>query len=251
MLWATRRARTVVSFSNSELTGRSRAHLVELADPPCWLHREVVASFVAMRAAAKLAGIDLVPTSSFRDFNRQLAIWNGKASGERELRGLDGTLMDALALDEDARVAAILHWSALPGASRHHWGTDFDAIDAAALPPGYRVQLVPEEYAPGGVFARLNEWLNLHAAQYGFYRPYATWRGGVQPEPWHLSHAAVAQAAMAQFSAGALREALQDAPVAAHAAIDRRLPEILARYVLNVDAPPGDALNAGAAATPV
>jgi LAS superfamily LD-carboxypeptidase LdcB len=241
----------VVLFSNNELTGRSRTHLVELADPPCLLHRDVVAPFQALRAAAKRAGIELVPISSFRDFDRQLAIWNGKASGERELRGVDGTLVDALTLDEEARVAAILHWSTLPGASRHHWGTDFDAIDAAAMPAGYRVQLVPEEYAPGGVFARLNDWLDRHAAHYGFYRPYATWRGGVQPEPWHLSHAAVSQAAVAQYSADALREALQAAPVAAHAAIDRRLPEILARYVLNVDAPPGDALNAGAAATPV
>lgn len=252
MLWgATRWACIVVLFSNSELTGRSRAHLVELADPPCLLHRDVVAPFLALRAAAKLAGIELVPVSSFRDFDRQLAIWNGKACGERELRGPDGQLLDALALDEDARVEAILHWSALPGASRHHWGTDLDVIDAAALPPGYRVQLVPEEYAPDGVFARLDAWLHLHAAQYGFYRPYATWRGGVQPEPWHLSHAAVAQAAVAQYSAGVLREALQAAPVAGHAAIDRRLPEILARYVLNVDAPPGDALNAAAAARPV
>ncbi len=37
---------------------------------------------------------------------------------------------------EAERVAAILVWSALPGASRHHWGTDCDVIDAAALPPG-------------------------------------------------------------------------------------------------------------------
>jgi LAS superfamily LD-carboxypeptidase LdcB len=210
----------------------------------------VVAPFLALRAAARLADIDLVPVSSFRDFDRQLAIWNGKASGERELRDSDGQLMDALALDDDARVAAILHWSALPGASRHHWGTDLDVIDAAALPPGYRPQLIPEEYAPDGVFAQLNDWLDVHAARFGFYRPYATKRGGVQPEPWHLSHAQLAQAALAQYSADVLRAALQAAPVAARAAIDRRLPEILARYVLNVDAPPMDALNAVVAARP-
>jgi hypothetical protein len=72
----------------------------------------------------------------------------------------------------------------------------------------------------------------------------------VQPEPWHLSHAQLAQAALAQYSADVLREALQAAPVAARAAIDRRLPEILARYVLNVDAPPMDALIAVVAARP-
>jgi LAS superfamily LD-carboxypeptidase LdcB len=240
----------VVLFTDSELTGRARSHVVELADPACCLHRDVVAPLLAMRAAAKQADIDLVPFSSFRDFDRQLTIWNGKASGERRLSDANGQLLDVQLLDEDACVAAILHWSALPGASRHHWGTDMDVMDAAAMPPGYRLQVVPEEYAPGGVFARLNDWLDAHAAQFGFYRPYATWRGGVQPEPWHLSHAPVAQAALAQYSGAALREALDAAPVAARAAIERRLPEILARYVLNVDEPPAAALNAAVATRP-
>lgn len=233
-------------FSTSELTGRSRTHIVELADPPCALHRAVVEPFLALRGAAAVEGIDLVPFSSFRDFDRQLAIWNGKASGERELRDARGALLDARTLDEDACVAAILHWSALPGASRHHWGTDFDVMDAAALPPGYRLQVVPEEYAPGGVFAKLGAWLDANAAAFGFYRPYTTWRGGVQPEPWHLSHARTAQEALEQYSAEALREALDAAPLAGRAAVERMLPEILARYVRNVDAPPALALREGA-----
>jgi LAS superfamily LD-carboxypeptidase LdcB len=236
-----------IRFSDSELTGRSRGHIVELEDPHCALHHEVVAPFLAMRSAAAGEGIDLVPFSSFRDFERQLAIWNAKARGERELRGADGALLDARSLDEDACVAAILHWSALPGASRHHWGTDFDVLDAAALPPGYRLQVVPEEFAPGGVFAKLDAWLEHNAATFGFYRPYARWRGGVQPEPWHLSHAAVAQAALEQFSEGALRAALAAAPLAARGAVDRLLPQILARYVRNVEAPPARALGALAA----
>jgi LAS superfamily LD-carboxypeptidase LdcB len=226
-----------VAFSHSELTGRARSHIVDLEDPPCALHHEIVEPFLAMRSAAAGEGIDLVPFSSFRDFDRQLAIWNGKASGERELRGADGALLDARSLDEEACVAAILHWSALPGASRHHWGTDFDVMDAAAMPPGYRLQVVPEEYAADGVFARLDAWLTAHAGDFGFYRPYTSWRGGVQPEPWHLSHAAVAQAALGQFSESVLREALASAALAGRAVVERELPQILARYVRNVDAP--------------
>ncbi|HWL63233.1 MAG TPA: M15 family metallopeptidase [Steroidobacteraceae bacterium] len=204
----------------------------------------MVGPFLAMRAAAAQEGIDLVPFSSFRDFDRQLAIWNGKARGERELRDETGRLLDAASLDEDGRVAAILHWSALPGASRHHWGSDLDVMDAAAMPPGYRLQVVPEEYASGGVFGRLDAWLAEHAARFGFYRPYTTWRGGVQPEPWHLSHAAVAQAAMEQFSLEVLRGALDAAAIDARGAVEKRLPEILERYVRNVDAPPALALSA-------
>lgn len=239
-----------IRFSTDELTGRARTHIVKLEDPPCSLHREVVAPFRAMRAAAAQAGIDLVPFSSFRDFERQLAIWNAKARGERELRGADGQLLDARALDADARAAAILCWSALPGASRHHWGTDFDVMDAAALPPGYRLQVVPEEYAPDGIFGRLDAWLTAHAADFGFYRPYATWRGGVQPEPWHLSHAAVAEEALRQFSAADLRRALDAAPLEDRAAVERLLPDIFERYVMNVDAPPAAAISAAGAARP-
>ncbi len=237
-----------IRFSTDELTGRARTHIVTLEDPPCGLHREVVAPFRAMRAAAAQAGIDLVPFSSFRDFERQLAIWNAKACGERELRGANGQLLDARALDADARVAAILCWSALPGASRHHWGTDFDVMDAAALPPGYRLQVVPEEYAPDGIFGRLNAWLDAHAAGFGFYRPYATWRGGVRPEPWHLSHAAVAEDALRQFAAADLRRALDAAPLEDRAAIERQLPDVFERYVLNVDAPPAAAISVAGAA---
>jgi LAS superfamily LD-carboxypeptidase LdcB len=227
-----------IVFSAAELTGRSRRHIVALSDPPCALHRAVVEPFLALRGAGRATGLELVPVSSFRDFDRQLAIWNGKCRGERPLLGVDGAPVAAADLDDDALVATILHWSALPGASRHHWGTDFDVIDAAALPEGYRPQLVPEEYAPGGVFWRLGAWLDVHAARFGFYRPYGSYRGGAQPEPWHLSYAPVAAAALRQFSAGMLREALRDADLAARKAVDERLPEIFERYVLRVDALP-------------
>jgi LAS superfamily LD-carboxypeptidase LdcB len=172
-----------------ELTGRARSHVVELADPRCVLHREVVGPWLALRAAAARAGIDLLPGSSFRDFGQQLRIWNAKFRGERALLDAAGEPLDAAALDEPGLVEAILHWSALPGASRHHWGTEIDVIDAAALPAGQRPALVPAEYAAGGVFARLGAWLDACAGEFGFYRPYDSYRGGVQPEPWHLSYA--------------------------------------------------------------
>lgn len=227
-----------IRFSAEELTGRSSGHIVGLTEPPCRLHHAVVQPFLQLRAAAAAAGIDLVPLSSFRDFDRQLAIWNGKHRGERELLAADGGVLDAGALDDEARVKAILHWSALPGTSRHHWGTDMDVVDARAIPPGYRPRLVSEEYAPGGVFAGLDAWLAAHAADHGFYRPYATHRGGFQPEPWHLSYAPLATRALEQFSVELLREALAGTDLAARAVVDEQLPAIVARYVRNVDAPP-------------
>jgi len=227
-----------LTWTPAALTGRSRDHVVDLGEPRCTLHRDVVEPFLRLRAAARQDGIDLVPVSSFRDFARQVSIWNAKCQGERELLDRNGLPLDALALSEDRRVEAILHWSALPGASRHHWGTEIDVIDAAALPAGEPVRLVTAEYAEGGRFAHLDRWLERSAAECGFYRPYRRDRGGVQPEPWHLSYAPVAGQALAKFSLGLLREALVDAGIAAPEAVARRLPEIYQRYVLNVDPPP-------------
>jgi LAS superfamily LD-carboxypeptidase LdcB len=230
-------------FSPQELTGLSRSHIADVAVPVCSLHHAVVEPFLAMRDSAARDGIELVAASSFRDFARQLAIWNGKCRGERELLDRDGKRLDAASLDEDALVDAILQWSALPGTSRHHWGTDLDVIDTAVLPAGYRVQFIPEEYAADGMFARLNQWLDARAAEFGFYRPYGSYRGGVQPEPWHLSYAPAAADALAQFSVEVLRQALDASDILGRPAIEKRLPGIVERYVRNVDAPSAGCLT--------
>jgi LAS superfamily LD-carboxypeptidase LdcB len=193
---------------------------------------------MALRAAAAKDGIDLHPVSSYRDFDRQLAIWNGKCRGERPLLGADGALLDARQLNEEQLIEAILRWSALPGTSRHHWGTDLDVVDAAAMPDGYVPQLVPEEFSAGGVFAGLNLWLGAHAAQFGFYRPYSIYRGGVQPEPWHISYAPLAEQARQQFSSQLLAASLAQSALDAGSAVQQRLGDLVVQFVYNVDAPP-------------
>ncbi len=70
-------------MNQGELTGQARTHIAAVADPECLLHTQAVAPFLNLRRAAQADGIDLKPLSSFRDFARQLAIWNGKFSGER------------------------------------------------------------------------------------------------------------------------------------------------------------------------
>jgi LAS superfamily LD-carboxypeptidase LdcB len=220
-----------------ELTGRARTHIVDLERPRCALHYAAATSFLAMRDAAATAGLDLAAASGFRDFDRQLAIWNGKWRGERPLLDRDGRALDAGALDEGARVDAILRWSALPGGSRHHWGSDLDVMDAAALPEGYRVQLVPEEYAPGGVFGRLAAWLEEHMARFGFYRPYAGGQYGAGAEPWHLSYWPVASEALESLTLPVLRRALAGSELLGRDSVLERLPEIYTRFILGVDAP--------------
>jgi LAS superfamily LD-carboxypeptidase LdcB len=238
--------RQAPEFTLEELTGRARGHLRDLENSPtsvrCALHKEVVGSYLALRAAAAVEGIDLVAFSGFRDFDRQLGIWNGKFRGERPMQDRAGRPIDVHVLSPAERVTAILWWSALPGASRHHWGTDFDVLDAAALPAGYKLQVVPGEYQPGGPFARLTAWLDAHMHAFGFFRPYATDRGGVSPEPWHLSHAPVAARAKAALTLEGLRGVLAQSEIEGKAEVLAVLDEIFARYVVNVDIAPEAAL---------
>ena len=229
-------------FTLEQLTGRARDHLTELSDPRCSLHLEVAGPYLAMRAAAAADGIDLAAFSSFRDFDRQLTIWNGKFRGERPMQDRAGKTLDPLALPPADRVTAILWWSALPGASRHHWGTDFDVMDPGMLPPGYRLQVVPSEYGPGGPFERLTSWLDEHMHAFGFFRPYSTDRGGVRPEPWHLSHAPVAARAQEALSLDGLRDVLSGAEIEGKEYVLEALAKNFANYVVNVDSPPEVAL---------
>ena len=220
-----------------ELTGRVRSHIIDIESPRCALHFEVVTSFLAMCDAARHAGIELQAASSHRDYERQVTLWNRKWRGERPLYARDGSRLEPAQLGDAERVDAILTWSAIPGGSRHHWGTDVDVIDAAALPAGYQVQLVPAEYAADGVFARLAAWLEPNMARFGFFRPYGTDRGGAGIEPWHLSYAPIASEAMEALSLSVLRAAIEQGDMLGKDAVLDRLPEIYTRFILGVDPP--------------
>jgi LAS superfamily LD-carboxypeptidase LdcB len=229
-----------------QLTGQVASHVVEVSDLR-WsgantervrLHGDAAAALLAMAVAARADGIELAVVSGFRSFERQVAIWNGKYRGERPLLDRSGRALDRAGLSEAALVQAILLWSALPGASRHHWGTDVDVVDGAAGPADYRPQLTADEFAPRGVFAKLDGWLVANMARFGFFRPYSQDRGGVMPEPWHLSYAPLAVPALDALTLEVLAAAIAGSPMCARQSVLARLPEIHARYVKAVDSPP-------------
>jgi LAS superfamily LD-carboxypeptidase LdcB len=223
--------------NDGELTGQARTHIAAVDDPPCLLHAEVVAPFLNLRRAAFDEGFDLAPMSSFRDFARQLTIWNGKFSGERPMFDAGGSKLDASSLTPRERVDAILLWSALPGASRHHWGTDLDLVDRSLSEAGYQIKLTREEFAPGGPFAPLNLWLDANAPRFGFFRPFQGVRSGVQPEPWHFSFAPIAEKARQRLSPEVLRNAIAGAPLLGKEVVLGSLDQLHARYVATIDLP--------------
>ncbi|MGL9723314.1 M15 family metallopeptidase [Sodalis sp. (in: enterobacteria)] len=216
------------------VTGRTDRHLIPL-ETGHRLQPLAATAFARLQQAATQAGFSLRPASSFRDFDRQLLIWNGKFHGQRPLLDHFSRPLEALSLATGPRCEAILRWSALPGASRHHWGTDLDIFDPDLLPPGAQLQLTPEEYLPGGCFASLTRWLDRHLGEYGFYRPYARDRGGVAVEPWHISYRPLADRDALLLTPAVLLEAWQGQDVAGSGWLAPRLDDIFQRYIDNID----------------
>lgn len=214
------------------LTGRSAAHLVELVDGHR-LQPEAVAAFRQLQTAAAQAGFNLQPASTFRDFDRQLAIWNGKFRAQRPVLNSDSQPVDISSLNDAERGELILRWSALPGSSRHHWGSDLDIYDPDLLPEGQKLQLEPWEYEAGGYFYRLNQWLTEHMAAFGFYRPFSQDTGGVAIEPWHLSYRPLAEQCERVLTPDVLQAAWQGVDLAGHDWIVSQLERIFTQYVVN------------------
>ncbi|MEY4475834.1 MAG: hypothetical protein RL248_1601 [Pseudomonadota bacterium] len=221
---------TTNTLTPQMLTGRSTEHLMVL-NGNHRLQPQAVDAFQAMQQAAKRAGFDLQPASTFRDFDRQLAIWNGKFRGERPVLDQDSQPIDICQLDTPARCEAILRWSALPGASRHHWGSDLDIYDPSLLPGDAKLQLEPWEYDAGGYFYSLNQWISANMAEFGFYRPFTEDHGGIAAEPWHLSYRPLAKAAEHLLTPEILLQAWQSRDVAGSEWLSSHLPMIFSRFI--------------------
>jgi len=209
--------------------GRSDAHIIEIDGAR--VHRAIKGPLEQLRCDARVAGFDLAVASGFRDFDRQLLIWNNKIEGRRPLLDDNGNRLDPAVMAPEALIHAVLRFSALPGASRHHFGTDIDVYDRASLGPGQTLQLTPQECADGGCMAPFHRWLDEYLAHdRGFYRPYVSGLG-VSPEPWHLSFRPIAQPLAAQHSPRLLQAVLAQAPMAMSEVVLRHLPVLYNRYV--------------------
>ena len=168
-----------------------------------WAHQRAVSAFTALSGRAATAGFDMRVASAFRSYDRQLDIVNAKWLGHRPVLNDEGVDLHRAAASDADWLAAILRFSALPGTSRHHWGTDFDIWDRSTVTDDYAPQLLASEYQSDGVFAEMNAWLDDQISAdnaEGFYKPYDVDRGGVAPEPWHISYRPVAEGYHRQLS---------------------------------------------------
>ena len=142
-----------------------------------YLRRAAYNAFQEMRAAAQADGITLTILSATRDFNHQKRIWEDKWYGRMALHG---NILATDIVDHRQRALEILRFSAMPGTSRHHWGTDID------------MNSLVNSYFESGEGKRVYEWLLENAAEYGFCQPYTKHgnerTGGYEEEKWHWSY---------------------------------------------------------------
>jgi LAS superfamily LD-carboxypeptidase LdcB len=227
----------------------SPLHLIGLRSPelrtPRWcdakLLREPAESLEELTQAAKADGIDVWARSGHRTLFQQRYLWNAKYRGHEDVRWIDGsreTLDTAMTAEE--RVRRILAYTAFPGTSRHHWGTDVDIAQAYSDrcadyllsrsasgddAAGGAGEPAGGESAPEGATGPadddpwaeaeaeclpLQQWLAARAQEFGWCPVYDAVRGGFQPEPWHWSYLPFAVPALARYVAEVTPDLLRD-----------------------------------------
>lgn len=216
-----------------EITGRTEEHLIWSDELESKINKSALIPLITLKESALSDGLDLKIASGFRGFSRQEEIWNRKMRGETTILDKNHKPIDAKKLNQRELVFTILKWSAIPGTSRHHWGTDFDFFDGNTLGGDYRVQLIAEEYLDNGIFNPLYLWLKKNAAKFGFYFPYNEDRGGVGPEPWHLSYFPQAKVYQERFTKHLFLENLRVSTFEGKEILFKEADLILKKFILN------------------
>jgi D-alanyl-D-alanine carboxypeptidase len=133
-----------------------------------YLRNKTLDAFMEMSDAAAKDGVNLKIASATRNFDYQKNLWDNKWNALP-------SSMDGL-----TKFKTILEYSAVPGTSRHHWGTEVD-IDNAN-PQYFNTEEGEEVY----------DWMKKNASSYGFCQPYTTKEinrtTGYNEEKWHWTY---------------------------------------------------------------
>ncbi|MGS0681998.1 M15 family metallopeptidase [Shewanella sp. 125m-7] len=197
------------------------------------LELNTAAAFLKMQRAALTEGIDIQLCSGYRDFDKQLSIWNAKASGKRAVLDKHSKAVSIDQLSSNQLIDTLLIWSAIPGMSRHHWGTDIDIFDGNKIERS-QLRLVSDEYQQGGPCFTLSQWLHCHAEKYGFYLPFQQGLSGVSPEPWHLSYFPISKDYIKTYEIDSVKAILSSSAILYKDTILERLDALVNEYVLRV-----------------
>jgi zinc D-Ala-D-Ala carboxypeptidase len=182
-----------------------------------YLRRDALAAFARMADSAARDGVPLRIVSATRNFSAQQKLWEDKWMGRTQVAGRDLSTER----DLEARARAVLTFSAMPGASRHHWGTDID------------LNALTDSYFQRGEGARVYAWLRANASRFGFCQPY-TPKGDARPtghdeEKWHWSYRPVSQPLLAAYARRIVADSIRGFQGADQAGF------VIREYVMGVD----------------
>ncbi len=142
-----------------------------------YLRKEALEAFLDMAETASKEEIELNVTSAARNFDYQKDLWNKKWEG---VTLIDGQDLSKSIPDGQERFEKILEYSAVPGTSRHHWGTEID------------INGVDPKYFDTDEGEKVYKWLIANAPLFGFCQTYNEkgLRGpaGYNEEKWHWSY---------------------------------------------------------------
>ncbi len=160
------------------LIGKSSAIQPLLKGERIKLQTEVYDALQKMIKAAKKDGVHIMLVSGYRSFNHQKRIWNRKFDKYRK----QGYSVKKC-------IEKITNYTAIPGTSRHHWGTDVDLSD---------------KYANGlnnNKREKFNQWMTKNAKKFGFYLVYTNdkHRTGYKYESWHFTYKKLAKPLLEKY----------------------------------------------------
>lgn len=214
--------------------GTGSGHLLPFRDTGKLVHPAVRHDLQNLCDAAREVGFEVQVFSAFRGFPEQLKIWNEKALGTRSFVDDFEQTVDPKQISPEELLFKILRWSALPGMSRHHWGTDIDLVDAKAL-QGKKATLSPMEART--TLGPFNAWLKEHCGDFNFFHPYASDRGGIAVEPWHVSHISTSAEIFANYRTDGLERLIRSTKIELQAEVLMKINLIYERFFLNICPP--------------
>jgi len=236
-------------LTTKQLTGRDPSGLIDLpssffspegtVNKSHLAHPKAITALLELQNLADKANQSFQVVSSYRSFEQQMNIWNRKFLGELSVLDIHEQPIDICNLSSIELIQAIMLFSALPGASRHHWGTDFDIFPKAALIEGYHPQLLKSEFSAGGIAHEFNQWLTAVLPSTGFFRPYEKYQQGIASEPWHISYLPIAKVALTELTTAKLLDTYKNNPtllaeLAGHKTICENIDILHKQFICNI-----------------
>ncbi len=168
------------SFSKNMLLGKEK---IKLYGKGYQLQKEAYLSLERMRKAALTKNVRIHVVSSYRSFAHQNRIWSRKY---KTFKKKGYSIKNA--------VNKVKEYSAIPGTSRHHWGTDVDLTD-------YNKKHLKNNLQKTKSQQRYEKWMDANAHKFGFYRTYTKnpFRKGYKYESWHYSYRKIAKPMLEEY----------------------------------------------------